>query len=91
MGLKRLTAVKGLGRKNFFRHDNLIALIFITVVLGFALGLNYFIFTYFCLGLLIVRVFEIIFEMKQDLFDRPFLHYLVLIGIPIQLLWTKYH
>lgn len=91
MFLKKLTIVKGTGRKNIFSFDNIIALIFLTMVLVFALGMEYFIFTYFCLGILVVRVFEIIFEIKHNLFDRPLLHYFIMIGIPMQYLWTHYH
>jgi hypothetical protein len=91
MSFKRLTAVKGRGRRNIFSFDNTIALIFLIVVLGFAMGLNYFIFTYFCLGVLVVRVFEIIFEIKHNLFERPLIHYFILVGIPMQYIWSHYH
>lgn len=90
MFIKKLTAVKDTGRKNLFSPDNLFALIFIIFVVAFALVLHYFIFAYFTLGVIVVRIGEIIFEMKHDLFDRPFFHYLVLVGIPAQYLWTTY-
>lgn len=68
-----------------FGLDNLLALIFILIVLTFSLSLGFSIFAYFTMGLLVVRIGEIIFEMKEGLFDRPFFLYLLVIGIPLQL------
>lgn len=91
VNIKRLIEAKGHGRRQFFSGDNIITLVFLVIVLIFATSLNFFVFTYFCLGLLVVRIFEIIFEMKQHLLDRPLLHYLVLVGIPLQYIWDRYH
>lgn len=90
MSLRRLTAVKDGGRKSLFSQENLFALIFIVMIVTIALILNYGIFAYFTLGVLVVRIFEIIFELKDNMLDRPFLNYIVLVGLPVQFLWTLY-
>lgn len=91
MLFKRLAAVKDGGRKVLFTQDNLFALIFIVMVVTLALVLNYKIFAYFTLGALVARLFEIIFEFKDNMLEKPFLNYMVLIGIPAQFLWLIYH
>lgn len=91
MFFNRLAAVKDGGRKSLFTQDNLLALIFIIMVVTLALALNYGIFAYFTLGALVVRLFEIIFEFKDNMLEKPFLNYMVLIGIPAQFLWLLYH
>lgn len=88
MILKKIAAVKGAGRKQFFGSDNVLALIFTFTVLTFSLANGQNVFAYFCMGLVVVRVGEIIFELKYKLFDKPFFHYLVGIGIPLQLAWN---
>lgn len=91
MFFKRLVAVKDGGRKTLFSQDNLLALIFIILVIVFSLVLNYKIFAYFTLGALVARLFEIIFEFKDNILEEPFLNYMVIIGIPAQFLWFIYH
>lgn len=88
MIIKRLAAAKGEGRKKFFGLDNLLATIFMIGVLSFALAQGYYIFAYFSMGLIVARTGEIIFEIKKDLFDRPFFHLLILLGVPAQYLWN---
>ncbi|QYN80138.1 hypothetical protein PQD71_gp188 [Kosakonia phage Kc263] len=88
MIIKRLAAAKGEGRKKFFGCDNLLATIFMIGVLSFALAQGYYIFAYFSMGLIVARTGEIIFEIKKDLFDRPFIHVLILIGVPGQYIWN---
>lgn len=90
MSLNRLVAVKDRGRKSFFSQDNLLAFIFVIMVVTIALILNYGVFAYFTLGALVVRIFEIIFELKNNMLDKPFLNYIVLLGLPAQCLWTLY-
>lgn len=88
MILKKIAAVKGEGRKQFFGMDNLLALIFIIVAVSASLASGQNVFAYFCLGLVVVRVGEIIFELKYNMFDKPFFHYLLGIGIPLQTAWN---
>lgn len=90
MSLNRLVAVKDRGRKSLFSQDNLLAFIFVVMVVTIALILNYGIFAYFTLGVLVVRTFEIIFELKNNMLDKPFLNYIVLLGLPAQCLWALY-
>lgn len=90
MFFNRLVAVKDGGRKSLFSQDNLFALIFIVMVAMLAMVLNYDIFAYFTLGALVARLFEIIFEFKDNLLEKPFLNCMVMIGIPAQFLWTLY-
>lgn len=90
MILKKIAAVKGAGRKQFFGFDNLLALIFIITAITFSLVNAQYMFAYFCMGLVVVRVGEIIFELKSNMFDKPFFHYLVGIGIPLQIAWNEF-
>lgn len=90
MSIKRLVAVKNGGRKQLLGVDNIMALCFIVIVICFAIKLGYGIFGWFTIGILIVRLAEVIFEMKEYLFDRPFFHYLIMVGIPAQALWSYY-
>lgn len=90
MLFNRLTAVKSGGRKSLFGQDNLFALLCIIMIVVFALLLNYKVFAYFTLGILVVRLFEVIFEIKGNLLDRPFLNYLVLFGLPLQFLYEYF-
>lgn len=90
MFFNRLVAVKDGGRKSLFSQDNLFAFIFIVMVAVLAMVLNYKIFAYFTLGALVARLFEIIFEFKDNLLEKPFLNCMVMIGIPVQFLWTLY-
>ena len=87
----RLAAVKDGGRKSLFTQDNLFALIFIVMIVTIALILNYGIFAYFTLGVLVVRIFEVIFELKSNMLDKLFLTYVLGVGLPAQCLWTLYH
>lgn len=89
MNIKRLTAVRGEGRKKLFGFDNLLALIFIVIVIMSALAQGYYVFGYFSIGVIVGRIGEIIFEIKRDLFDKPFLHCILLLGIPAQLVWDR--
>lgn len=88
MTLKKIAAVKGEGRKQLFGMDNVLALIFIITALSFSLANGQNMFSYFCMGLIVVRVGEIIFGLKGDILERPFFHYLLGIGIPLQVLWN---
>lgn len=90
MSMKRLCAVKDGGRKKLFSQENLYALIFVVMIVTLALIINYGIFAYFTLGMLVVRLFEIIFEFKGDLLDKWFLNYILMIGLPAQLLYSLY-
>lgn len=90
MWFSRLCAVKDGGRKTLFTQDNLFALIFVILLVALALVLNYGIFAYFTLGAVVVRVFEVIFELKGNILDKPFLSVLIMIGVPSQFLWTLY-
>lgn len=90
MFFNRLVAVKDGGRKSLFSQDNLFAFIFIVMVAVLAMVLNYKIFAYFTLGALVARLFEIIFEFKDNLLEKPFLNCMVMIGVPVQFLWTLY-
>lgn len=90
MSMKRLCAVKDGGRKQLFTQENLYALIFVVMVVTLALVINYGIFAYFTLGVLVVRLFEIIFEFKGDLLDKWFLNCVLMIGLPAQFLYTFY-
>uniref|UniRef100_A0AAU8KZS8 Uncharacterized protein n=1 Tax=Pantoea phage Survivor TaxID=3232176 RepID=A0AAU8KZS8_9CAUD len=90
MILKRLATAKSAGRKQFFHEDNLLALIFIIIALTFSLANGQYMFAYFCMGLVVVRVGEIIFETKRNMLDKPFLHYLLGIGIPLQVAWNVF-
>ncbi|QBZ70751.1 hypothetical protein pETSU_170 [Edwardsiella phage pEt-SU] len=89
MILKKIAAVKGAGRKQFFGLDNLLALIFIIAAITYSLANSQYMFAYFCMGLVVVRVGEIIFELKTNMFDKPFFHYLIGIGIPLQIAWNE--
>lgn len=91
MLFSRLTAVKDGGRRSLFSQDNLFALVLVVSIIIIALVLNYNIFAYFTLGVLVARLFEIIFEFKDNMLEKPFLNYMVLIGIPAQFLWLIYH
>lgn len=90
MILKRIVAAKGAGRKVIFSMDNLLAIAFIVIVLTFSLHNDFMLFAYFSMGLVVARVGEIIFEMKRDLFDKPFFHFLILVGIPLQVVWDYF-
>jgi hypothetical protein len=90
MSLKRLAAVKDGGRKTLFSQENLYAFIFLVMVVTIALILNYGVFAYFTLGVLVTRLFEVIFELKGNMLDKPFLMYVLGIGVPAQFLWTFY-
>lgn len=90
MNYKKMVAAKGSGRKLLFTLDSLLPIIFIVIVLTFSLRYDFMIFAYFSMGLVVTRVGEIIFEMKQDLFEKPFFHFLLLIGIPIQIAWDYF-
>lgn len=90
MLFSRLTAVKSGGRKSLFGQDNIFAFAFIAMLVAFALLLSYKVFAYFTLGILVVRIFEVIFEMKGNLLDRPFLNYLILFGLPLQFLYEYF-
>lgn len=90
MIIKKIVAAKGKGRKRLVDVNNIMAFIFIIIVLCYALASGLKFFAWFCLGLVVGRIFEIIFEIKEGLFDKPFLHYLILIAIPIQWLWCHY-
>lgn len=87
MIIKKLVAAKDRGRKKFFGIDNLLATIFMIGVQTFALTQGYHIFAYFTMGLIVARIGEIIFEIKQNLFDRPFFHVLFILGIPAEYFW----
>lgn len=87
MIIKKLTAAKDRGRRKFFDVDNLLATLFMIGVQTFALSQGYHIFAYFSMGLIVARIGEIIFEIKQNLFDRPFFHLLFIIGIPAEYIW----
>lgn len=86
MILKKFAVAKGDGRKQLFDLDNLFCLLFILVVLTYALVHGRIVFAYFSMGLIVARIGEIIFEIKHNLFERPLLIYLLLVGIPIQIL-----
>lgn len=90
MIIKKMVAAKGMGRKRMFTLDNILALIFVVIVLCYALINDLTIFAYFCMGMLVGRIFEIIFEIKEGIFDKPFLHYLLLVGMPAQWIWSHY-
>lgn len=88
--IRKFVAAKGEGRKQLVGLDNILALIFMVIVLCFSLLYGHFIFATFGMGLIVARIGEIIFEIKQDLFDRPFFHYLIIVGIPAQLIWDAF-
>ncbi len=90
MIVKRLAAAKGHGRKKFFSSDNLLALIFMIVVLSCALAQGYYMFAYISMGIIVGRVGQIIFELKCDLFDKPFFHFILFIAIPAEILWNTF-
>lgn len=90
MILKRITTAKGEGRKQLVNLDNVLAIVFMIIVLTYALCIDYYVFAYFTMGLIVGRVGEIIFEVKHNLFDKPFLHCLVLLGIPVQMVWNHF-
>lgn len=90
MILKKMVAAKDAGRKRMFKMDNILALTFIVIVLCYSLMHDLKVFAYFCMGLVVGRIFEIIFELKEGIFDKPFLHYLVIVAIPVQYLWYHY-
>lgn len=78
------------GRKRILKSNNIVSSLFMLWALILFFNNGYEGFAYFGLGLLVTRIWQIIVEMKNNIFDKPFLHYLLLIGIPIQYLWDKY-
>lgn len=87
MNFKKLTEAKARGRKKLFQSDNLFGFMFMFVALSYALLHGYMVFAYFSMGLVVARIGEIIFEMKHNLFDKPFFHCLLFVGVPMQILY----
>lgn len=88
MIIKRLAAAKSDGRKLLLKTETLFPLIFMFIVVTYALSHGYRMFAVFSMGLIVARIGEIIFEIKRSLFDKPFFHCLLLIGIPLQYGWN---
>lgn len=90
MILKKIVAAKGDGRRQIAALDNVVGCIFMAVVFALAVVENYVVFGYFGMGILLTRIGGIIFEIRRNLFDRPFFHYLLLIGIPAEIFYSFY-
>ncbi|AEV89685.1 hypothetical protein OBP_248 [Pseudomonas phage OBP] len=88
MNMKKIAAAKSGGRKLLLKSDTLFPLIFMLIVVTYALSHGYRMFAVFSMGLIVARIGEIIFEIKSSLFDKPFFHCLLLIGIPLQYGWN---
>lgn len=87
MDFKKLAVAKARGRRQLFQSDNVFGFLFMFITLTYALFHGYMVFAYFSMGLIVARIGEIIFEMKYNLFDKPFFHCLLIIGIPMQIVY----
>lgn len=90
MIIKKITAAKGAGRRQVATFDNVVGFLFMMFIFMVSVTEGYTVFGYFGMGLLITRIGGIIFEVSRNLFDRPFFHYLLLVGIPAQYLVKAY-
>lgn len=88
MNMKKIAAAKGEGRKVLFNFETLLPLLFLLIVLSYAFALGFRLFAVFAMGVIVARIGEIIFEVKSNLFEKPFFHCLLLIGIPLQYIWN---
>lgn len=76
------------GRKNLFKIKNIFSIFLTVLFFSYLLHSGWYILAYFCMGMLVGRIGEIIFEIKDNLFDKPFLHFLFGLAIPIQILYN---
>lgn len=90
MLLKKIAAAKGAGRKQIAELDNVVGCLFMAVVFSLAVIEGYVVFGYFGMGVLVTRIGGIIFEVRRNLFDRPFFHYLLLIAIPGEIFYDLF-
>lgn len=88
MIMKKIASAKSGGRKLLMKSDTLLPLFFMFIVVTYALSHGYRMFAVFSMGLIVARIGEIIFEIKSSIFEKPFFHCLLLIGIPLQFGWN---